>query len=79
MLFFPIIAVLCAYISIFLPAFFASHVFYGNIEHMFAFVRRNITAVSIGLFLKIIMYLPNHFILHNGCKSGYAWEIGWMK
>ena len=64
---------------IFLPAFFSTRMFYRDVEHVFPLVGTDITAVSIGLFLKIVMSLPNNIVLCNNRKGCNAGEIGWVQ
>ena len=45
---------------------------------MFALVRRNITTVPVGLFLKIIVRLPNYLMLNYSSKGCNAGKIGRM-
>ena len=76
MFLFPIVAIFGGDIRIFLTPFFPSNVLNGNIEHMLALVRSNVATVAVGLFLKIVLRLPNHLMLNNSRKGGNTWKIG---
>ena len=79
MLLFPGVTVVHKHVGIFLTTFIATHMLYGDIEHVLALVRADIATIPVGLLLKIVMRLPNHFLLCDGSKSSDVGKVCWMK
>src|SRR5690606_40357422 len=62
------------HIGIFLSPLFSSPVPDRDHQGMPPLVGGNITSVPIGLFLEIVLGLPDHFFLGNDRKSGNVWK-----
>ena len=71
----PWIAVVRAHLFVFLPPGAAPSMAYWDVQHLFALVCADITAVAIGLFLVVVFHLPYYAVLDDKAESCYIRAI----
>lgn len=76
MLSLPMIRIVDYYILVLLPTVCPAYVLNGNCQCKLPNICTDMAAISIGLFLIIVLDFPDDLILNNGRERGYVREIG---